>query len=95
VLARALTQVSSTVGGAPASLNYFDFAYPGANRVSVINALDSYTYFEVQIPNGFQVFEAAQTYMRGIGQVEDVTSSIQIGQFQEWNGALIVVYKQP
>jgi hypothetical protein len=35
VLARAITQVSSIVGGAPASLSYFDFAYPGANKISV------------------------------------------------------------
>jgi hypothetical protein len=93
VLARALTQVSSTVGGAPASPSYFDFEYPGANRVSVINAPTSGDLFEVQIPNGFQVFEAAQTQFYQL--VEDVTPSIQIGQFQEWYGALIVVYREP
>jgi hypothetical protein len=95
VLARAVTQVSSTVGGAPPSLSYFDFEHPGANKVSVINAPDYNDYFEVQIPNGFQVFEAAQTYFSGVSQANDVTSSIQIGQFQEWLGALIVVYREP
>jgi uncharacterized protein len=92
VLARALTQVSSTVGGAPATPSYFDFEYPGANRVSVINAPTSSDNFEVQIPNGFQVFEAAQTWGSSCcGAVHDYTSSVQIGQFQGWTGALILV----
>jgi hypothetical protein len=95
VLARALTQVIAAVGGNPTSISYFDFAYPGANKISVINAPNNYDLLEVQIPNGFQVFEAAETgaYTSGdvIG-VENVTPSIQIGQFQEWYGALIVVY---
>jgi hypothetical protein len=96
VLARALTQVAATVGGAPASISYFDFAYPGANRVSVINAPDDGDEFEVQIPNGFQVFEAAETYSNCCpSNVHDVTSSIQTGQFQEWSGALIIVYREP
>jgi hypothetical protein len=92
VLARALTQVSSTVGGAPTSISYFDFAYPGANKISVINAPGNYDSFEVQIPNGFQVFEAAETDYYGI---ENVTPSIQIGQFQAWRGALIIAYREP
>jgi hypothetical protein len=97
VLARALTQVSSTVGGTPASFSYFDFEHPGANRVSVINALDSYTEFEVQIPSGFQVLEAAETKYdsSNLNAVVDVTESIQINQFQQWTGALIAVYRQP
>jgi hypothetical protein len=97
VLARALTQVSAIVGGAPTSLSYFDFAYPGANKVTVINAPNNYDLLEVQIPNGFQVFEAAETgsYSAGSAGIENVTPSIQIGQFQEWYGALIVVYREP
>jgi hypothetical protein len=92
VLASALTQVGATVGGAPDSISYFDFEYPGANRISVINAPESGDDFEVQIPDGFQVFEVAETDNSG---VEDVTPSIQTGQFQEWEGALIVVYREP
>jgi Tol biopolymer transport system component len=93
VLERALTQVSSIVGGAPTSISYFDFAHPGANKITVINALNNYDSFEVQIPNGFQVLEAAETgYYSGDNGVENVTPSIQLGQFQEWRGAFIVVY---
>jgi hypothetical protein len=100
VLARALTQVQAdaVIVGAPTSLSYFDFEYPAANRISVINAPGSRDYIDVLIPNGFQVFEVAEA--RGSGFVpgyviEDVTSSIQLGQFQQWTGALIVVYREP
>jgi hypothetical protein len=98
VLARAVTQVGATVGGTPTSISYFDFEYPGANKISVIYAPDDnnrgYNRFDVQIPNGFQVFEAGQTCCDG-NVLDDVTSSIQTGQFQEWQGVLIIVYRQP
>jgi hypothetical protein len=93
VLAKAPTQIGASVGGAPTSISYFDFAYPGANRISVINAPNNNDYFDVHIPNGFQVFEAAET--RAYLTVGNVTSSIRTGQSQTWNGALIIVYKQP
>jgi hypothetical protein len=96
VLARALTQVSSTVGGTPASLSYYDFEYPGANRISVINAPTSNDSFDVQIPSGFQVFESAQAWGPSCcAAVEDFTSTTQVGQFQTWSGAAIIVYRQP
>jgi hypothetical protein len=102
VLERALAQVSSTVGGAPASVSYFDFEYPGANRTSVIHAPGTWDVVEVQIPNGFQVFEAAEasnfydpSSNPGFGEIKDVTPSIQLGQFQQWKGALIIVYREP
>jgi hypothetical protein len=68
----------------------------------VIHAPNPFDAVEVQIPNGFQVFEAAWAYNYwdpiinperwSQGKVEDKTSSIQLGQFQEWLGAFIVVY---
>jgi hypothetical protein len=89
VLERALAQISPTVGGAQVPVSYFDFEYPGANKISVIHAPGTYDMFEVQIPNGFQVFEAAEAYndydpsiFPGEGEITDVTASIQLGQFQ-------------
>jgi hypothetical protein len=103
VLARALTQIGATAGGDPTPIGYFDFEYPGANKISVIHAPNPWDEVEVQIPNDFQVFEAAWAYNYwdptinpgnwSSGVVEDKTSSIQLDQFQKWLGALIVVYR--
>jgi hypothetical protein len=96
VLAVALAQVSATVGGDPTDISYFNFKRPGANKISVIYAAGNGDGFEVQIPNNFQVFEAATTgYHGGNGvYISDVTSSIQTGQFQGWGGAFILVYRE-
>jgi len=102
VLAKALAKIGATVGAPPPPISYFDFEYPGANRTSVIRAPGTGGLFGVQIPNGFQVFEAVQASndydpvrYPGFSEIKDVTPSIQLGQFQQWKGSLILVYREP
>ena len=103
VLVQALNQVSASVGALLPSVTYYDFEFPAANKITVVNAASNKVAFEVQIPTAFLVFEASQTFLTTTGgwypsssaHVEDKTQAIVKGQFQSWTGALIVVYREP
>jgi hypothetical protein len=99
ILTTALNQVTGVAGISLPGVGYYNFKFPSANRVTVVNAADRIGSFEIQIPTAFQVFEAAETsgyasssYPAGVA---DRTSGVKKGEFQRWTGALILVYREP
>lgn len=95
VLLTALNQVAGVSGFSLSAVDYYNFKFPSANRVTVVNASSNTVDFSFQVPTAFQVFEAAGTYYSGRPRVNDFTSGIRKGEFQSRTGALILVYREP
>lgn len=95
VLATALNQTSAIAGVSLLSINYYDFEHPTANRLTVVHTGNDCRSFQVQIPTAFQVFEAADNRCNSSKIVYDRTTEVQKGGFQSWQGAFVIVYREP